>query len=202
MKTYGYIRVSSADQCEDRQIISMQEKNVPTENIYIDKQSGKDFDRFFYKELIKKIHTGDLLYIKSIDRLGRDYEEIQNQWRLLTREKGVDIAVIDIPLLDTRINKDLIGTLISDLVLQILSFVAHSERDNIRQRQAEGIRAARARGVHLGRPVKKSPDNFPELVKLWERGKLPISEVIAQTGLTESTFYRRLREFRLAKSKK
>ena len=202
MKTYGYIRVSSADQCEDRQIISMQEKNVPTENIYIDKQSGKDFDRIFYKELVKKLQTGDLLYIKSIDRLGRDYEEIQNQWRLLTREKGIDIAVIDIPLLDTRINKDLIGTLISDLVLQILSFVAHSERDNIRQRQAEGIRAARARGVHLGRPVKKSPDNFLELVKLWERGKLPISEVIARTGLTESTFYRRLREFRLARGKK
>ena len=201
MKTYGYIRVSSADQCEDRQIISMQEKNVLYENIYIDKQSGKDFERIAYKQLMRKLRTGDLLYIKSIDRLGRNYDEIQNQWRLLTREKGVDIVVIDIPLLDTRINKDLIGTLIADLVLQILSYVAHSERDIIRQRQAEGIRAARARGVHLGRPVIKSPENFSELVKQWERGKLPISAVLEQTGFTESTFYRRLREFRLARGK-
>jgi DNA invertase Pin-like site-specific DNA recombinase len=153
MKTYGYIRVSSADQCEDRQIIAMKEKDVPQENIYIDKQTGKDFERVSYKALIKKLRPHDLLYIKSIDRLGRNYDEIQNQWRLLTREKGIDIVVIDIPLLDTRINKDLIGTLIADLVLQILSYVAHSERDLIRQRQAEGIRAARARGVHLGSPI-------------------------------------------------
>jgi len=179
----------------------MQEKNVLYENIYIDKQSGKDFERIAYKQLMRKLRTGDLLYIKSIDRLGRNYDEIQNQWRLLTREKGVDIVVIDIPLLDTRINKDLIGTLIADLVLQILSYVAHSERDIIRQRQAEGIRAARARGVHLGRPVIKSPENFSELVKQWERGKLPISAVLEQTGFTESTFYRRLREFRLARGK-
>jgi DNA invertase Pin-like site-specific DNA recombinase len=201
MKTYGYIRVSSADQCEDRQIISMKETGIPPENIYIDKQSGKDFERISYKLLMKKLRAGDLLYIKSIDRLGRNYDEIQNQWRLLTREKGVDIVVIDIPLLDTRINKDLIGTLIADLVLQILSYVAHSERDIIRQRQAEGIRAARARGVHLGRPVKKPPDNFIDVLKLWERGKLPFLLALERTGLTESTFYRRLREYRLTRNK-
>jgi DNA invertase Pin-like site-specific DNA recombinase len=180
----------------------MKEKGVPNENIYIDKQSGKDFERFYYKSLIKKLRPNDLLYIKSIDRLGRNYDEIQNQWRLLTREKGVDIVVIDIPLLDTRINKDLIGTLIADLVLQILSYVAHSERDIIRQRQAEGIRAARARGVHLGRPVKKPTENFVDIIKQWERGKLPFLMALEQTGLTESTFYRRLREYRIAKIKK
>ena len=201
MKTFGYIRVSSADQCEDRQTISMQEKGVPKENIYIDKQSGKDFERTSYKNLIKKLRPNDLLYIKSIDRLGRNYDEIQNQWRFLTREKGIDIVVIDIPLLDTRISKDLIGTLIADLVLQILSYVAHSERDNIRQRQAEGIRAARLRGVHLGRPVIKPSENFVKVVKQWERGKLPFFNALEQTGLTASTFYRRLREYRLTKGK-
>ena len=201
MKTYGYIRVSSADQCEDRQILSMQEIGVPTENIYIDKQSGKDFERDSYKKLIKKLRPNDLLFIKSIDRLGRNYDEIQNQWRFLTRDKNIDIVVIDIPLLDTRINKDLIGTLIADLVLQILSYVAHSERDNIRQRQAEGIRAARLRGVHLGRPVIKPSENFAEVVKQWERGKLPFFNALEQTGLTESTFYRRLREYRLTSEK-
>jgi DNA invertase Pin-like site-specific DNA recombinase len=180
----------------------MQEIGIPSENIYIDKQSGKDFERISYKLLMKKLRAGDLLYIKSIDRLGRNYDEIQNQWRLLTREKGVDIVVIDIPLLDTRINKDLIGTLIADLVLQILSYVAHSERDIIRQRQAEGIRAARARGVHLGRPVKKPSENFIDVVKMWERGKLPFLMALERTGLTESTFYRRLREYRLTKNKK
>ena len=202
MKTYGYIRVSSADQCEDRQTLSMHENGVPDKNIYIDKQSGKDFERIEYKALIKKLRPNDLLYIKSIDRLGRNYDEIQNQWRFLTRDKGIDIVVIDIPLLDTRINKDLIGTLIADLVLQILSYVAHSERDVIRQRQAEGIRAARAKGVHLGRPVIKPNENFIEVVKLWERGKLPFFVALEQTGLTESTFYRRLREYRLTKNKR
>jgi DNA invertase Pin-like site-specific DNA recombinase len=202
MKTYGYIRVSTAEQCEDRQIRAMQEQGISLENIYIDKQSGKDFERFSYKALMKKLQPSDLLYIKSIDRLGRNYDEIQNQWRLLTREKGVDIVVIDIPLLDTRINKDLIGTLIADLVLQILSYVAHSERDTIRQRQAEGIRAARLRGVHLGRPVIKPAENFVDVIKLWERGKLPFLLALEQTGLTESTFYRRLREYRLTKNKK
>jgi DNA invertase Pin-like site-specific DNA recombinase len=178
----------------------MQGLNISTNNIYIDKQSGKDFERIAYKQLVQKLHTGDLLYIKSIDRLGRNYDEIQNQWRFLTREKGIDIVVIDIPLLDTRINKDLIGTLIADLVLQILSYVAHSERDIIRQRQAEGIKAARARGVHLGRPVIKPPKNFVEVVNSWESGKLSFFTALEKTGLTESTFYRRLREYRLTQS--
>jgi DNA invertase Pin-like site-specific DNA recombinase len=202
MKTYGYIRVSSLDQNEDRQLIAINELKIPPENVYTDKQSGKDFNRPAYKEVLKKLKQGDLLYVLSIDRLGRNYEDIQMQWRVLTKEKGVDIAVIDMPLLDTRLNKDLMGTFIADLVLQILSFVAHSERDNIRKRQAEGIKAARLRGVRFGRPVKKSPENFSETVKLWERGKITISEVLARTGLKEATFYRRLREGRLIKGKK
>ncbi|MCL2638491.1 MAG: recombinase family protein [Oscillospiraceae bacterium] len=202
MKVYGYIRVSSADQCEDRQIIAMTEKGILPENIYTDKQSGKDFERPAYKQIIKIMKSGDLLYIKSIDRLGRNYEEIQSQWRVLTKEKGVDIAVIDMPLLDTRLNKDLMGTFIADLVLQILSFVAQNERETIRKRQAEGIKAARLRGVHMGRPVKKPCENFGEIVKLWERGSLPFSGILEQSGLSESTFYRRLREYRLINKKK
>lgn len=202
MNTYGYIRVSSVDQNEDRQLIAMSELNIPIKNIYMDKQSGKDFNRPAYKALLKKIKVGDLLCIKSIDRLGCNYEEIQNQWRVITKEKGVDIAVIDMSLLDTRNGKDLMGTFIADLVLQILSFVAQSERETIRKRQAEGIAAAKARGVRFGRPVKKPPENFGELVKLWERGKLPINDVLERTGLKEATFYRRLREMRLTRGNK
>ncbi|MCL2020131.1 MAG: recombinase family protein [Oscillospiraceae bacterium] len=202
MNTYAYIRVSSADQCEDRQILSIQALKIPPENIYTDKQSGKDFDRIFYKALVKKLKSGDLLYIKSIDRLGRNYEEIQNQWRVLTKDKGVDIAVLDMPLLDTRLNKDLMGTFIADLVLQILSFVAQNERDSIRQRQAEGISAARKRGVHLGRPPKRCPENFAETVKLWERGNIRFEMVLEKTGLKKTTFYRLLREHRAKKGKK
>ncbi|MDR2558164.1 MAG: recombinase family protein [Oscillospiraceae bacterium] len=194
MKTYGYIRVSSIDQNEDRQLIELQALKISPKNIYIDKQSGKDFNRPKYQELLKQSKNGDLLYIKSIDRLGRNYEEIQNQWRLLTKEKGVDIAVIDMPLLDTRLHKDLIGTFISDVLLQVLSFVAHHERMNILQRQAEGIRAARLRGVHLGRPAVKVPENFTETVKQWERGEITTKAVLERTGLKESTFYRRYRE--------
>ena len=201
MAAYGYIRVSSADQCEDRQYLAMSELGVPEERIFIDKQSGKDFDRPTYKALITKLEPGDLIYIKSIDRLGRNYAEIQNQWRVLTKERGVDIAVLDMPLLDTRLNKDLMGTFIADLVLQILSFVAHSERDSIKKRQKEGIAAARARGVRFGRPIKKPPENFGALVKQWERGNLYISEILERTGLKEATFYRRLREWRLMKNK-
>ena len=200
MATYGYIRVSSTDQNEDRQL-AMQGLKIPQIQLFIDKQSGKDFDRVAYKRLVKKLRSGDLLYILSIDRLGRNYEEIQNQWRILTKEKGVDIAVIDMSLLDTRNGRDLMGTFIADLVLQILSFVAQSERENIRKRQAEGIAAERARGVRFGRPVKKPLENFGALVKQWERGKLPISELLTQTDLKEATFYRRLRELRLAKDK-
>jgi len=201
LATYGYIRVSSTDQNEDRQLDAMAELNIPTAHIFTDKQSGKDFLRPAYMALVKKIKPGDLIYIKSIDRLGRNYEEIQNQWRILTKEKGVDIAVLDMPLLDTRNGKDLMGTFIADLVLQILSFVAQSERENIRKRQVEGIAAARARGVRFGRPIKKPPENFAALVKQWERGKLPLPDLLKQTGLKEATFYRRLREFRLSRKK-
>lgn len=157
---YGYIRVSSRDQNEDRQLIAMREIDVPEKNIYTDKQSGKDFERPQYKKLVRKLKRDDLLYIKSIDRLGRNYEEIQNQWRFLTKEKGVDICVIDMPLLDTRRGKDLVGTFLSDIVLQVLSFVAENERVNIRQRQAEGIAAAKARGVRFGRPPRPLPEGY------------------------------------------
>jgi len=202
MKIYGYVRVSSTDQNEDRQISSMNEQKIPSAHIFVDKQSGKDFNRPQYKALTEKLKEGDLLYIKSIDRLGRNYEEIQNQWRILTKEKKIDIVVIDMPLLDTRINKDLMGTFIADLVLQILSFVSQSERENIKTRQAEGIMSARARGVQFGRPIKKPPENFGILVKQWERGKLTFEQILTQTGLKEATFYRRLREYRLMKRKK
>jgi DNA invertase Pin-like site-specific DNA recombinase len=202
METYGYVRVSSADQNEDRQIIAMNELKIPSAHIFTDKQSGKDFNRPAYKNLTDALKSGDLIYIKSIDRLGRNYDEIQNQWKVLTKERGVDIAVIDMPLLDTRRGKDLMGTFLADIVLQILSFVAQNERENIRKRQSEGIAAARARGVRFGRPIKKPPENFIEAVKRGERGKLPLKEVLAQTGLKEATFYRRLREHRLTKGKK
>ena len=165
MSTYGYIRVSSVDQCEDRQRIALQAVCVPEENIYLDKQSGKDFERPAYKRLVRKMKKDDLLYIKSIDRLGRNYEEIQNQWRFLTKEKGIDIVVLDMPLLDTRRGKDLVGTFLSDIVLQVLSFVAENERSNIKQRQAEGIAAAKARGVKFGRPQRPLPENFHEVYR-------------------------------------
>jgi len=202
MKIYGYVRVSSADQNEDRQLLAMEKLEIPQAQIFIDKQSGKDFNRQYYKLLMKKLKQGDLLYIKSIDRLGRNYDEIQNQWRTLTKERGIDIAVIDMPLLDTRLHKDLIGTFISDIVLQILSFVSENERENIRTRQKEGIIAAKARGVRFGRPIKKPPENFSTLVKQWERGDLTFEQILAQTSLTEATFYRRLRELRILKGKK
>lgn len=163
---YGYIRVSSNEQNEDRQFLAMKELNI--HKIFIDKQSGKDFERKEYKRLLNTLKSGDMLYIKSIDRMGRDYQEIQNQWRILTKEKGVDILVLDMPLLDTRLNKDLMGTFIADLVLQILSFIAHSERDFIRKRQAEGIAAAKLRGMKFGRPSKQMPANFSEIVKRWQ----------------------------------
>lgn len=201
-KEYGYVRVSSTDQNEDRQMNALQEKGVFNKNIYMDKVSGKDFNRPEYKKLIKKLQAGDILYILSIDRLGRNYEEIQAQWRHLTKEIGIDICVIDMPLLDTRNGKDLMGTFIADLVLQILSFVAQNERENIRKRQAQGIAVAKAKGVHLGRPVKKAPDSFAELVKLWEKKELTLKDIIKQCDMSEATFYRRLREYRIASGKK
>ena len=196
---YGYVRVSSIDQNEDRQLIAMDENNVPKSNVYIDKQSGKDFERPQYKKLVKKLKQGDLLYILSIDRLGRNYEDIQKQWRILTKDIGIDICVIDMPLLDTRNGKDLMGTFIADLVLQILSFVAQSERENIKKRQAEGIAAAKAKGVKFGRPEKDIPDDFRKIIKAWEQKRLPFTEVLKLCNMSEATFYRRLREYRLVK---
>ena len=169
MKVYGYVRVSSTDQNENRQLIAMSELCVPQSQIYIDKQSGKNFNRPQYQKLIKKLKSGDILYISSIDRLGRNYEEIQNQWRIITKEKDVDIAVIDMPLLDTRLHKDLMGTFISDIVLQILSFIAQSECENIKKRQAQGIAAAKTKGIHMGRPIKKLPNKFGALIQYWEQ---------------------------------
>ncbi|GHS92494.1 resolvase [Synergistales bacterium] len=201
MTTYGYVRVSSSDQNDDRQMLAMRELEIPPPRIFTDKQSGKDFDRPAYKSLVQKLRPGDLLYIKSIDRLGRNYEEIQNQWRLLTKEKNVDIAVIDMPILDTRNGKDLVGTFLADVVLQILSFVAQNERENIKKRQMEGIAAARVRGVRFGRSIKKPPENFGNLVKQWERGQLPVADILKQTDLKLATFYRRLRDYRIAKNK-
>ena len=166
---YGYIRVSTKEQNEDRQRIAMEEAGVPERNVYMDKQSGKDFNRPQYRKLLRKLKKDDLLYIKSIDRLGRNYEEILQQWRYLTKDKGIDIVVLDMPLLDTRRGKDLMGTFLSDIVLQVLSFVAENERTNIRQRQAEGIAAAKARGVRFGRPEKEIPDDFEEIVAAWEQ---------------------------------
>lgn len=196
---YGYIRVSSTDQNEDRQLVALRGKGIPNRQLYIDKQSGKDFERPQYKRLMQRLKTGDLLYIQSIDRLGRNYREIQEQWRILTKEKGIHICVLDMPLLDTRHGKDLLGTFIADLVLQILSFVAQSERDNIRRRQAEGIAAAKARCVKFGRPEIKAPLAFGDLVAQWEAKRIPLSEVLAQCRMSEATFYRRLREYRQAK---
>ena len=196
---YGYIRVSSTDQNEDRQLIALTEIGVPEKNIFMDKQSGKNFDRPQYQKLLKKLKSGDLLYILSIDRLGRNYEEIQNQWRILTKEKGVDICVLDMPLLDTRQGKDLMGTFIADLVLQLLSFVAQSERENIRKRQEQGIAAAKAKGVRFGRPEKPVPDNFGKLVSDWEKKTVSFEDTLKLCDMSEATFYRKLREYRLLK---
>ena len=199
MSVYGYIRVSSKDQKEDRQQIALKEVGVDLQNIYVDKQSGKDFNRPQYKKLLKKIKPGDLLYIKSIDRLGRNYEEIQNQWRIITKEKNADIYVIDMPLLDTRRGKDLLGTFISDLVLQLLSFVAENERTNIKQRQAEGIAAAKAKGIRFGRPPKPLPDNFHEAYQRWKQGEITGTAAAKECGMPLSTFRYRAEIYENAK---
>lgn len=201
MKIYGYVRVSSTDQNEDRQILALKGSGVDEKNIYMDKRSGKDFERPGYKKLLQRLKPGDLLYVLSIDRLGRNYKEIQEQWRLLTHEKGVDICVLDMPLLDTRNGKDLMGAFIADLVLQILSFVAQNERESIKKRQAEGIAAAKAKGVKFGRPEKALPDDFVELVNAWEQKKLPIRQLLKQCGMSQATFYRRLRKYRIQRER-
>ena len=198
-KIYGYVRVSSTDQNEERQMVALAEAGVPEKNIFMDKQSGKSFDRPQYKKLVKKLKAGDLLYVLSIDRLGRNYEEIQNQWRIITKEIGADICVLDMPLLDTRQGKDLMGTFIAGLVLQILSFVAQSERENIKKRQEQGIAAAKAKGVRFGRPEIPVPDNFGKLVKDWEKKRISFEEVLRLCNMSEATFYRKLREYRISK---
>ena len=189
MDVYGYIRVSSVDQTEDRQMIALRGKGVAERHIYLDKQSGKDFHRPQYRRLVRALKPGDLLYVQSIDRLGRDYREIQQQWRLLTKEKGVDICVLDMPLLDTRQGKDLMGTFIADLVLQILSFVAQSERENIRRRQQEGIAAVKARGVKFGRPPLPLPENFYEVHRRWRNKELTLRQAAEACGMPAGTFY-------------
>lgn len=199
---YGYVRVSSLDQNEDRQLIEMERIGIPKNNIYIDKQSGKDFNRPKYKKLIRRLQEGDVLYILSIDRLGRNYEEILNQWRLITKDMKVDVVVIDMPLLDTRRDKNLLGTFISDMVLQLLSFVAQNERENIKKRQAQGIAAAKARGVKFGRPVKGVSDEFADEVTRWSKGELNMDDLLLKYGISQSTFYRRVRELEASKKKR
>lgn len=199
---YGYVRVSSIEQNEDRQMIALKKAGVSDNHIFMDKQSGKDFHRADYEKLVSILQEGDLLYIMSIDRLGRNYAEIQNQWRMLTKEIGIDICVLDMPLLDTRNGKDLMGTFIADLVLQILSFVAENERENIRKRHEQGIAAAKKRGVRFGRPESKVPDNFKSIVRAWEHGNIKIDEVLGKCQMSKSTFYRRLREMRLKQGDK
>lgn len=188
MAVFGYVRVSSTDQNEDRQIIEMERVGISKSHMFIDKQSGKDFNRPNYKKLIKRLKEGDTLYILSIDRLGRNYEEIQNQWRIITKEKKVDIVVIDMPLLDTRRDKNLLGTFISDMVLQLLSFVAENERENIRSRQAAGIAAAKAKGVKFGRPVKEVPEDFIKEVEQWTKKEIPLDEILQKYNICKATF--------------
>lgn len=192
---YGYVRVSSVDQNEDRQLLVMNENNIPERNVYVDKQSGKDFERPQYKKMVKKLKRGDMLYVMSIDRLGRNYDDIQQQWRTLTKDIGIDICVIDMPLLDTRNGKDLMGTFIADIVLQILSFVAQSERENIRKRQAQGIAVAKSKGVRFGRPKVSVPDGFGMQVLKWKKREISTAEILKLTGLSKSTFYRKVSEY-------
>ena len=192
-RVFGYVRVSTRDQNEDRQIAALVDMGVSEKHIYLDKQSGKDFERPMYKKMVKRFKENDTLYVKSIDRLGRNYEEILDQWRILTKEKRIDIVVIDMPLLDTRREKNLLGTFIADLVLQILSYVSENERVVIRQRQKEGIETAKRRGVQFGRPSKAYPDNWQELVSKYKNGEISAKEAAKVCGITASTFYRRIK---------
>lgn len=189
INVYGYMRVSSKEQNEDRQKIALTEMGVPENNIYMDKQSGKDFERTQYKRLLRKLNENSVLYIKSIDRLGRNYGELNEQWRIITKEKKADIVVIDMPLLDTRREKNLLGTFISDVVLALFSYVAENERTNIKQRQAEGIAAAKARGVKFGRPPLPIPENFYQMHKDWRAGKITIEEAAKACNMCPKTFY-------------
>ena len=192
---YGYVRVSTRDQNEERQLIALQKLSVAKKNIFMDKQSGKDFDRPAYKRMVRRMKKDDLLYIKSIDRLGRNYGEILEQWQILTKEKEIDIVVLDMPLLDTRRGKDLMGMFLSDIVLQVLSFVAENERSNIRQRQAEGIAAAKARGVRFGRPAIPYPDNFYQIHRDWRNKKITLRQAAEACEMPVGTFYGKARKF-------
>lgn len=194
MTKYGYIRVSTREQNEDRQRLAMDQLDIPPRNIFADKQSGKDFDRPQYQRLVRKLRRDDLLYLHSIDRLGRNYREILDQWRLLTKEKGVDIVVLGMPLLDTRRGKDLMGTFLSDIVLQVLSFVAENERANLRQRQAEGIASAKARGVRFGRPPRPLLENFHSLHRAWRAKTMTLRQAAGACGLPVATFYSKARK--------
>lgn len=194
-KTYGYIRVSSREQNEDRQRIALYDWGITDQNLFVDKQSGKDFERPAYQRMLRKLRAGDLVVVKSIDRLGRNYEEILEQWRILTKEKGIDIVVLDMPLLDTRRGKDLMGTFLSDIVLQVLSFVAENERTAIRQRQAEGIAAAKAKGVKFGRPARPYPENFQEVHHDWRKKKITLRQAAEACGMPVGTFYGKVRKF-------
>lgn len=189
-RVYGYVRVSSKDQNEARQMIAMRDFGVSEQNVFIEKQSGKDFNRPQYKRLFRKLKAGDTLVIKSIDRLGRNYDEIIEQWRIITKERKAAIVVLDMPLLDTRQGRDLTGTLIADIVLQLLSYVAQTEREYIKCRQAEGIAAARARGVQFGARPKAKPDTYGELVVAWNNGQLSAREAARQAGVSHTTFLR------------
>ncbi|MDO4343413.1 MAG: recombinase family protein [Eubacteriales bacterium] len=199
MGIYGYIRVSTKEQNGDRQLIAFQELHIPEKNTFMDKQSGKDFERPQYKKLVRRLKKDDLLYIKSIDRLGRNYGEILEQWRVLTKKKGIDIVVLDMPLLDTRRGKDLMGTFLSDIVLQVLSFVAENERTNIRQRQAEGIAAAKAKGVRFGRPPRPLPENYYNAYQQWKAGKITGTAAAKKCGIPLSTFRYRAEIYEKAK---
>ena len=190
MNVYGYVRVSSKDQCTDRQLLALRDAKVPDQNIFVDKQSGKNFDRPQYRKLLKKLKENDLLIIKSIDRMGRNYEEILEQWRIITREKKADIAILDMPLLNTcKKQKGLTGTFIADLVLQILSYVAQTVRESIRLRQKEGIQAAKIRGVRFGRPRKEIPPQFPGLFQKWQSGEISGREAARMLGVSHKTFF-------------
>ena len=195
-KTSGYVRVSTKEQNEDRHVLALNEVEVPKEYIYMDKQSGKDFNRPMYQHLLKKIKEGDLLYVKSIDRLGRNYEEILEQWRIITKDRKADIAVLDMPLLDTRRGRDLMGTFLSDIVLQVLSFVAENERGNIRQRQKEGIEAAKLRGVKFGRPPKPLPENFVQVYKRWLKKEINGIQAAELCEMSVPTFYRKVEKLK------
>ena len=199
-KIYGYVRVSTKDQNEDRQLIALEQSKIPLDAVFLDKLSGKDFNRPQYKKLLRRLKKGDLLVLKSIDRLGRNYEEILEQWKIITKVKGADIRILDMPLLDTTQSKDLLGTFIADIVMQLLSFVAENERINIRQRQAEGIAAAKARGVRFGPPPKPIPENYAELRDQWKRREISSREAARQLGIDHSTFLRWIQKEKLKKS--